>query len=180
MKRTSAIALVLISAVLLCSGCKSRTTDWIKYNSPEGRYSILLPGEPKLSTQESAMATGEKFTQYIAASRDSSGAVCMVGHFDFPPGTTFSFDDGRDGMVAAVKGTLISEKTISLGSYPGRELKVSAMGADGNGYIVRARFYHTGLRVYVVQMIIAKSSDGPGADAKSVKYFDSFQVTKPN
>ena len=25
---------------------------WIKYNSPDGRYSVLIPTQPKLTTQE--------------------------------------------------------------------------------------------------------------------------------
>ncbi len=180
MKKASAAWLVLITAALLCSGCGPKTADWIKYNSPEGRYSVLLPGEPKLSTQESTTATGEKFPQYIAASQDSSGALCMVGYFNFAPGTAFSFDDGRDGMVAAVKGTLISEKTISLGDHPGRELRVAATGDDGKKYIIRAKFYQAESRVYVVQLIVAQSSEGPSVDAKGAKYFDSFQITKPH
>src|ERR1700687_5864200 len=105
MKRASATALVLISAALLF-GLQAQT-DWIKYNSPEGRYSILLPGEPKLSTQEGTTKEGQKFPQYLAASPDSSDALCMVGYFDVAAGLTFSFDNGRDGMVAAIKGTLI-------------------------------------------------------------------------
>ena len=179
MKRTSATLLVLIGSALLF-GLQAQTTDWIKYNSPEGRYSILMPGEPKVSSQEGTASTGEKFPQYLAASQDSSGAVCMVGYFDAVAGMTFSFDTGRDGMVKAVHGTLISEKPITLGTYPGRALKISATGGDAVEYIVYARFYQAGSRIYVVQLIIAKSSDGPGADAKGSKYFDSFQITPPH
>jgi hypothetical protein len=179
MKKVSATVLVLVSAALLC-GLQAQTNDWIKYNSPEGRYSILFPGEPKLSTQEGTTKDGQKFPQYLAASPDSSEALCMVGYFDVAPGLTFSFDDGRNGMVNAIKGILISEKAISIGGYTGRELKISATGEDGTDYIVRARFYQAGSRVYVVQLIVAKSAEGPVADAKSVKYFNSFQVTKPH
>ena len=32
--------------------------DWIKYNSPKGRYSILVPGEPSLSTKENYSIPG--------------------------------------------------------------------------------------------------------------------------
>ena len=178
MKRTSATLTVLMSTALLL-GLQAQTTDWIKYNSPEGRYSILMPGEPRTSSQEGTASTGEKFPQYIAASQDSSGAVCMVGYFDAVAGMTFSFDTARDGMVNAVHGTLISEKPIHLGDYLGRELKISATGADGVEYIVYARFYQAGPRIYVVQLIVAKSAEGPAVDAKRAKYFDSFQVTAP-
>lgn len=127
MKRALAALLVMMSATLLF-GLQAQT-DWIKYSSLEGRYSILLPGEPKLSTQEGTTATGEKFLQYLAASPDSIDTLCMVGYFDYAQGMIFSFDHGRDGMVTAIKGTLISEKAISLGGNPGRELKISAKAA---------------------------------------------------
>jgi hypothetical protein len=177
MKRASATILVLMSASLLF-GLQAQA-NWTKYDSPEGRYSILFPGEPQLSTQESTSGTGQKFPQYLAASQESDDVLCMVGYFDIAPGMTFSFDSARDGMIAAVKGTLISEKPITLGPYPGRELRVSANGPDGNAYMVRARYYQVGSRIYVVQLIVVKSADGPATDAKGVKYFDSFQVAKP-
>ena len=104
----------------------------------------------------------------------------MVGYFDVAAGLTFSFDNGRDGMVAAIKGTLISEKAISLGGNPGRELKISATGNDGTEYIVRARFYQVGSRGLRGATDRRQVGGGPIADAKSVKYFDSFQVTKPH
>ena len=153
------------------------SSEWVKYNSSEGRYSVLLPTQPKITTQEAATAEGEKFPQYMASSSDSS-ALFLIGYFDYVPGITFSLDKARDGMVQAVKGTLISEGSISLGGSPGRELKVSATGADGVEYLVQARFYDMGKRVYVLQFIFAKAADDGGSAAKSAKYFESFRVIK--
>jgi len=173
MKKVSAVLLVLMTAALPFA--LQAQTDWIKYNSPEGRYSVLLPGEPKLSTQEAAASTGEKFTQYMAASEDSM-AVYMVGYFDVAPDKTFSFEKARDGFIAAVKGTLLSEKVISLAGYPGREANVSANGGSGAEYLIQVRFYQVEKRIYVIQFIVAKSADAEVSAAKSAKYFDSFQV----
>ena len=50
--------------------------EWIKYDSPEGGYSVLLPGQPNLTTQEAATANGEKFPQYMASASDA-GAVFL-------------------------------------------------------------------------------------------------------
>jgi hypothetical protein len=153
------------------------SSEWVKYDSSEGRYSVLLPRQPKIATQEAATAEGEKFSQYTASSSDAS-AVFLVGYFDYVPGTTFSLDKARDGMVQAVKGTLVSEGPISLSGSPGRELKVSATGADGVEYLVQARFYDMGKRVYVLQFIIAKAADDSASATKAAKYFDSFKVVK--
>jgi hypothetical protein len=171
-----AVAVLLLISTEVGFGFQG-SSEWIKYNSPEGRYSVLVPIQPKLSTQESATADGEKFTQYKATVIDAN-AVFLAGYFDHVPGTTFSLDKARDGMVGAVKGTLLSESAISLGGYPGLELKVSAKGSDGTEFLMRARFYDVDKRVYVIQFILPRSEDGSASAEKAARYFDSFQVTK--
>lgn len=153
------------------------SSEWIKYDSSEGRYSVLLPSQPKLSTQEASAASGEKFPQYIASASDAK-AVFLTGYFDHIPGATFSLDKARDGMVQSVKGTLISDASIALAGNPGREFKFSATGTDGVEYLVQARFYDVDQRVYLLQFIIAKSEDDKAAAEKAAKYFDSFKVIK--
>lgn len=167
------IGLLLISAN--AAGIQS-AGEWVKYDSPEGHYSVLLPGQPQVTTQEAATADGEKFPQYMAKAADAS-ALFLVGYFDHVPGTTFSLDKARDGMLAAIKGTLVSEGPITLDGSAGRELQIMATGSDGVEYVVRARFYDTDKRVYVLQFIIAKSAEDSSSTAKAAKYFDSFKVS---
>jgi hypothetical protein len=113
----------------------------------------------------------------------------MTGYFDSAPGTIFSADAARDGMVSQVNGTLINETKITLGSYPGRELRVLAKvpaGKPAEGekpaetvdYLIRARFYEVDNRVYVLQVIFPKSRESEAINARAAKYFDSFQVVK--
>jgi hypothetical protein len=152
-------------------------TEWIKYDSPEGRYSLSVPAQPKLTTQESAAASGEKFPQYLANVYDGNN-LFLIAYFDLPPETTYSLDKARDGMLSAVKATLISEGSISLDGTTGRELKASVAGPDGVDYLVYARIYNVERRVYILQFIVAKSADDSVAAARSAKYFNSFKVTK--
>ena len=173
------IVLALLVLILISAGSVfgfQSASEWIKYDSAEGRYSVLLPNQPKLTTQESATAEGEKFPQYVASASDPN-AVFLIGYFDHVPGTTFSLDKARDGMVNAIKGTLVSEGSISIDGSPGRELQVSATGPDGVEYLMRARFYDVDKRVYVLQYIIVKAGDDSASAAKAAKYFDSFKVT---
>ena len=149
--------------------------EWIKYTSLEGRYNVLLPGQPTVSTK-AASAAGANLTQHKAALFDSAVGY-MIGYFDYTKTMNFSLDGARDGMIGAVKGTLLAEKSISLGGYPGRELRVLAKDASGTEYLTRARYYDINRRVYVVQFIIPKSAEAESA-AKASKYFDSFQVAK--
>ena len=186
-KYFAAILLLLVSASLALSIQKSG--EWIKYTAPEGRYSVSLPAQPSLSTQQATSATGEKFPQYLAAVVEPGDVAFVIGYFDSVPGTIFSADAARDGMVKQINGTLISETAISLGDYPGRELKIvttpaaakpaeGEKAAKGLEYIVRARFYEADKRVYVLQLIFPKSLESDALTAKATKYFDSFQVVR--
>jgi hypothetical protein len=167
------LAMILINAASVFAFQTS--TEWLKYDSREGRYSVLVPSQPTLTSQEAAAASGEKFPQYLASSSDQN-ALYLVAYFDLAPGATFSLDKARDGMLKAVNGTLVSEGSISLGGRPGRELKAAVTGPDGVDYVVYARVYDMEKRVFILQFIIAKSADDSAAAAKSSKYFDSFKV----
>ena len=171
-KRVFALAFLLLSSALV----SAQTHDeWIKYDSKEGRYSVLLPSQPTVDSQEATSTSGNKFTQYKATVAGAD-VVYMIGYFDYSPPTTFTLDKGRDGMVTAVKGTLLSERAISLGGAPGREIHVGAKDESGLEFVISARFYDIDRRVYVVQFITTKA--GEAADMDANKYFDSFQVVK--
>lgn len=171
--KTIAIYLVLTVAAL-ANGVQSNA-EWVRYVSIEGRYSVLVPNQPKLSSQESPNQAGYTLTQYMAQAMDADG-VFMTGYFDLPSDMTYSLDKGRDGFVSAVKGTLLSEEAVSLGGQPGRELKVVAKKAEYE-FLIRARVYHVGKRVYIIQHLFLKSTDSPVIAAKTAKFFDSFKVT---
>lgn len=174
-----ALAVLLL---LLTSGSAfgvQNASAWIKYTSKEGHYSVLLPSQPTVGSQEATSSDGAKFTQYKAVVV-SEDVAYLIGYFDYTAGTTFTFDRARDGMVAGVNGTLMSERSISLGAYPGREMRMNAKDEAGIEYDMRARFYDVDRRIYVLQFIGPKSGDVGVADVKAAKYFDSFQVGKPS
>ncbi len=179
MKKMLAACLLLLF-VTLASGFQEHKErdEWLKYISTEGRYSVLLPQQPKLSSQETPSA-GDKLTQFMAMSTDAD-SFYMVGYFDYGSDIVYSLDKGRDGMVNAVRGTLLSEENVSLGGYPGRELKVAAKLETGQDTVTRARMYDVKGRVYVLQHLFLKSSDSPAIAEKTARFFGSFKVTTGN
>lgn len=170
---SAAVLFLLISPVLILA--IQHSDEWIKYTSKEGRYSVQLPAQPSVDSQEATSASGEKFTQY-KATLSSGKAIYMIGYFDYPPTTVFAFDTARDRMMEGVKATLLSERSISLGGAPGREVRLltKILGVE---YLMVAKFYDIDRRVYVVQFITPKS-DETGVEEKAARYFDSFQVVK--
>ncbi len=184
-KFLTSIQLLLLTSALALG--VQQPASWITYASPEGRFSVSLPQQPKVRTQESTTADGEKFPQYLASVAEADGVVYMLGYFDLMPGTIFSADVARDSMVKTINGRLIGESAISLGGYPGHDLKVAlkvpAAPAAGEPaaaveYIDRARIYEADKRIYILQIIFPKALEGDDLAARVNRYFDSFQVVK--
>src|SRR6266511_2746796 len=95
-KCITAILLLLLSASLALSIPKP--DEWIKYNSHEGRYTVSLPAQPNLSTQEATTPDGQKLHQYLASVTEAGDVAFVTGYFDLD-GKIFSADAARDGMV---------------------------------------------------------------------------------
>lgn len=171
------IAIVLL--VLISTGVGSSfqgSGEWTKYNSPKGRFIVLVPGEPRLSRQEILTSNGKKVTQYRATASEANFAV-FVAYYDYASAMTYSLNQSRAGIVASL-GTLLSESKISLGDHPGIEMNISAKRPGGIEFLVRVRIYDVDRRVYVLQFIIPRSEDNEVSAQKATRYFDSFRVTK--
>jgi hypothetical protein len=170
MRKTSTTLLLVVSVAVF--GYQA-AAQWSKYSSAEGRYSVLLPGQPQLKSQEETLADGGKLQQHLAISSDSDGAAYIVGYFETGD-RSYSFDKGRDGALSRVNGTLISERDIKLREYPGREVKLFGT-AGGLEFFIVVRFYKVEKRVLIVEFIAPKSA-GQDLPDKAVKFFDSFHV----
>jgi hypothetical protein len=173
--KTKILAVFLVLTMTVLARGFQTSPEWLKYTSEAGRYSMLVPQQPQLSTQEVPAPDGTKFTQYMAQASDKD-TFYLVGYFDYTPNMVFSLDKARDGMLEATKGTLLKEEAISLGGNHGKELKVSAMN-EGFDLMLRIRFYEVGRRIYVLQHIFQKSADSSAVAEKTTRFFDSFKVT---
>jgi hypothetical protein len=173
-KTTFAAFLVLISATL-AYGIQSNT-EWVKFTSPEGRFSLLLPQAPKLEVV--ADSTDEKLT-HNRFSEFEDGYAFVIEYFDNVTITDPEkyLDGFREGLVAAIHGTLVRENKISLDGYPGRELELSLDA--GNGTIVsgRTRVYAVGSSVYSMSYVWRKDLDSTLASKIGEKYFSSIKIS---
>lgn len=148
-----------------------------RYNSPEGRYTISMPAEPRLNSQNVTTPDGAPLTQYMAMVADGSGML-MVAYFDYGGDIQFNLDKARDGMVSSIRGALLDEHSISLGGAPGRQIKVLGRTEQGMEFVDRARFYDVRPRVYVLQCLIPKTLDSPAIAERCDQFFDSFRARK--
>ncbi len=151
-------------------------TAWIKFTSPEGRFSVLLQHEPKFEPV-SATESGE-VTNYRYSDLESGyGFICEYFDVKSTGDDVESFlDVTRDGIIRGAGATKVSEEKISLKSYPGRELGLAFAVNNGTEITARTRIYLVGNRVYSLTFLHLKSMDALLAADIGKKFFSSFEL----
>src|SRR6266550_1223013 len=154
-------------------------TQWIKFTSPEGRFSVLLQHEPKFETVN-ATETNE-ITNYRYSDLESGyGFICEYFDVKSTGDSLESFLDlTRDGIIRGAGATKVGEEKISLNSYPGRELQLAFTVNNGTEITARNRIYVVNNRIYSLTFLHLKTMDALLASDIGRKFFASFEV-KPN
>jgi hypothetical protein len=160
---------------------------WRPFNSPEGKFSLLMPTEPKVEVQEVNSPVG-KLTLYSYAS-SSKAAYLLVSYGDYPNEPVDAtnaeqvLDDVRAGVLKSIGGEVLSgdkivlkgraKSTAPLIDYPGREF-VATKTLQGAEVVYNWRLYLVGRRLYQLA-VVTKKADATSPDVQ--KFLTSFQVT---
>jgi hypothetical protein len=151
-------------------------TQWIKFTSPEGRFSVLLQHEPKFETVN-ATETSE-ITNYRYSDLESGyGFICEYFVVTSTGDSLESFlDVTRDGIIRGAGATKLGEQKISLNNYPGRELQLAFTVNNGTEISARTRIYAVDKRLYSLTFLYVKSMDAAVTSDIGKKFFSSFEV----
>jgi hypothetical protein len=159
---------------------REEEAPWIKYTSPEGGYSALLPTQPTLDTEQSNSAAPKTYTAFSVGGFPPG--IIEIRYFDLSPNQSFSLDDLRASEIKRLKniknkGTLVSDKPISLDGYPGRQLVVLERSKDDRTVTI-SRVYKVGQRAYTISFELGTADESYALKSGGTKFFDSFQITK--
>jgi len=173
-KRILPTILILISATIAYGS--QAETEWVKFTSPEGRFSLLVPNQPKLEVVTDP--TNEKLT-HNRFSEFEDGYAFVMEYFENISITDPEkyLNEARDGIVGAVNGTLQRETKISLEGHPGRELELSLNISNGATVLGRTRIYAVGSSFYTMSYLWRKDMDSTLASKIGEKYFSSIKLT---
>lgn len=150
------------------------------FTSLEGKFGISLPEvvsayQPLSLKLPAGTATGQGFVWRMA-----EGEFTIL-YLDMPPPPNSPNDPNLllDGVretaltqVAAAKGKIIKENSITLSSYPGREFKVELPSG-----LMTFRVYLVGNRLY--QLMLAHAPGQQAQEAVALKALDSFRLLAP-
>jgi hypothetical protein len=171
--RKKIIGIVSMVSIVFLVGCS--LFAWRTFTSPEGKFSISMPGQPTVTSIIIDTAFGPTYLNaYMLDSKD--GFYYAASFMDHYPqlfevkSVERILDDSRDGAVANVQGKLLGESAISIKKHPGREIVFES--ADGKS-IVKARLYIVGERFY---QIMATTSKEKQSSYNLTRFLKSFRL----
>ena len=166
--------ILLISAASFVYGIQTET-EWVKFTSPKGLFSLLAPHELKLETASEATndtLTHQRFNDF------EEGYGFVIEYFENVQVTDPEkyLDGTRDGIVQTLKGTVVSENKLSLDGHPGRELTMSLTAQNGTGVSSRTRFYMVGTSMVSLSYVWRKDMDQALATKIGERFFSSVKI----
>jgi hypothetical protein len=161
----------LLLALVASTGADAQT--WSEYRSEAGRYRVLMPGAPSLSTQPVTMPDG-RTVELLQAGFETPAAAFLATYVDYPADVVRGqapdafLKTARDGSAKGHK--LRSDRGVKVGGYAAREYVI----LRANGIVIITRSVLVGSRLY--QIIVARN-EGDDKHPDTRKFLDSFTLT---
>jgi hypothetical protein len=172
MRKYSIAALAGIS-VLLCAFAAGK---WMTYTSAQGHYSIIFPGTPTESVEETKTEDGKPIKMHMASYSPNDNEVYMVGWVDmtefYPKDKSVKqmLEDSRDGAAGEMKATNVVTTITNLTGNPFIEFIFS--NAD---FVGKDRIYLINKNQY---SIISIKSGTQGIPPVADRFISSFKYIR--
>ncbi len=151
---------------------------WKVFTAPDGRFSVLMPGMPKLITQTQKTYMGEIDLQMFVAQPPQQEVAYVVTFNDFPdsygqmanPRTILN--DAQNMALKTTRSNLVTQRDIrSSNGHPGREV----VYVNSIGKITKNRMYFAEGRLYQVMAITTRTQQKT-LSRTITGYLNSFNV----
>jgi hypothetical protein len=179
-------ALLLALAIGTLAQAKASTPpaapDLQQFDSPEGRFKVMLPGTPRSQhlTLDSPFGRAEMNAFLVEKSTSEAYGVVFI---DYPKEGQVDADKiletARDEQVAGVKGKLLESRDYKVGSVPGRSFEYEFTIADGTKLTGRTRIFLLKKRLYQVGVIGTNDIAWGQVATKFLNSFDMGDTHKP-
>lgn len=119
-------------------------SEWQRYDSPKGSYSVMFPGEPQESADALNTPTGKVEVVLVRYQDDLQGRVYLASHnqIPIPEGSSFDIESGldstRDSIARELSAKVLAEKRIDHQGHPGREFSMNREGQ----FSAKARIFY--------------------------------------
>ncbi|WP_196889906.1 hypothetical protein [Aureivirga sp. CE67] len=156
--------------------------DWYQFQSEKFGYKVLFPTEPIKDSKIIETDIGQLETDYTMltdSNLEADNLVYMVVKTKYPKKELNSndkkivmnfFEKAINAAINKSNGELLSEKVITYGDYPGREIKIASQNGITN---TKMRIYLIENTSYIVETTYKKEKE---FNASSMKFMDSFEL----
>jgi hypothetical protein len=150
---------------------------WQSFGPKDGGFTVLVPAQPTEHKKQVKSSNGTVDVLLFEVPVSPGDGRLIVGVSEFPESMIVAgtedkrLDNARDGAVASAKGKLKREKSLVLGTYPGRELYIEVEGKA----TVLMRLYAVKNRLY--QLVVVGSADLVTSQTAE-KFLVSFKLAK--
>ena len=174
----------IITFLLLClfSCIAMAQPSWDVFQSFDGRFKVLIPGEMVMKENPIKTEIGE--LNYITflhqpTEKDPDNLVYMVSYCDYPKYSIHSdstelvkdfFKTTVETAVESVEGELSYSSEITMNEFPGRLWRVDYN--EGKG-LIKTKSFLVKNRYYSIQVISLKEK---GMNLQIDKFLDSFSL----
>jgi len=168
------VAAALIGSTFASVGAATAASQWRLIQSSEAGFAVSLPGEAAVVKKKTE--SGQPLVNYLLSAGGSTYRVSFQG---LRPGVTERmaeeiFGKVRTSLFADKNKKLLSERRISLGKAPGRELHLR-MRVKSTDVVMKLRMYIVGKRFY---QLIYGAENGKENGADEARFFKSFRILK--
>ncbi len=173
MKTKLKVVIVLFFTLFSAQLQAQSEITWKEYNSEKGKFSILLPGEPKLGYRPIGADSDSSITQ--VANIIIAQKAWEVDYFDLSrPNSSEAelkqlFDQTRDRILKMYSSELKEEVNLNTAKFPTREFRTKP---DNRDRVFICRLVLVGQRVFEVWTLTERKFISSG---DIPKYFDSFK-----
>lgn len=152
--------------------------QWKLFTAPDGRFTVLMPGMPKLETQTQKTYMGEIQLQLFVAQPPEQEVAYLVAYNDFPDSygqlanPQELLNKAQYMALKTTQSNLVKQRNIrSSNGHPGREIEYINSG----GKITKNRMYFAEGRLYQV-MVISTKKQQKTLSGTMTGYLNSFNV----
>ncbi|MDX2067537.1 MAG: hypothetical protein SFV55_03865 [Haliscomenobacter sp.] len=159
-----------------------RSSPWKEYQSLEGKFRVLVPGEFAKAVDSVQTPLG-KLAYYILVynntQKNAENLFYMITFCDYPSGTVHSdstellkdfFDASIDQATSSVKGELAYQADIVQQGFPGKIWRINYLRDQA---VIKTKAFMVRNRFYTIQTVTLKDM---AINAASDRFFDSFLI----
>ena len=172
------ISLIIVGAigsVLIAHYDDLLPHSWQTYSSPDGTFSIDLPGKTTFETRQTPLESGGTMafhTISVASVRNSAYTLAYVEHENVgEKSPEQALESARDGSLRKAEGTLLTQNRITVQGFPGLDMQARARGNT----FMDSRMVVVGNRLYMIMAVAASEQDREPKTLKRI--FDSFKLS---